>query len=297
VRPVFRRISLRMRTLASSFHFAPPVDVVRCALTKGFLSGAVGLPVLPEIAGRVIALANDLNTEIEDLCRLIEQDQTLAANILRYANSATFAGGARVESLHEAMMRMGMTMVSSIAVAACLEGKEFQSPAYDAYRREVREHALLTSGLARELARRQRCNVEMVFMCALMHTIGQPVVLRLLVDLQREHHVVVGEIDAAMLAREYELAAATSAVKAWDLPYHVQLAAIHYRQPAAAPEFVREITIVALASRLAHGALGDTPEPAEPMETWPEWQALNLEPEEFEELAGLAHMMRGGPVE
>lgn len=284
-----------MRTLASSFHFAPPVDVVRCALTKGFLSGAVGLPVLPEIAGRVIALANNLDTEIEDLCRLIEQDQTLAANILRYANSATFAGGERVESLHDAMMRMGMTMVSSIAVAACLEGKEFQSPAYDAHRRRIREHALLTSSLARVLARRQRCNVEMIFMCALMHSIGKPVVLRMLVDVQREKHVVIDEADAAMLAEEYERAAAEIAVKAWDLPQHVQLAAIHYRDPVAAPEFGREITVVALACRLAHGVLGDAQSDYEnaPMDTWPEWAALDIDPEEYDEHAALAKVMRG----
>ena len=282
-----------MRTIMSSFHFAPPVDVVRCALTKGFTSGKVGLPVLPEIAGRVIALANNLDTEIEDLCKLIEQDQALAANILRYANSAAFAIGERVNSLHEAMMRMGMTMVSSIAVAACLEGKEFHTPAYDAYRRRVRAHALTTASLARDLARRVRCSVDLVFMCALMHSIGKPVVLRLLADVQKSAHVRIDEADAIMLAEEYELNAASTAVKAWNLPQHVQIAACFYKHPAEAPEFGRETTITALASRLAGWIGEDSPADEGAIRALPEWQALDLEADSVDEILERAQQLRG----
>lgn len=287
-----------MRTIMSSFHFAPPVDVVRCALTKGFTSGKVGLPVLPEIAGRVIALANDLNTEIEDLCELIERDQALAANILRYANSAAFAIGERVNSLHEAMMRMGMTMVSSIAVAACLEGKEFHTPAYDAYRRRVRAHALTTAALARGLARKLRCSVDVAFMCALMHSIGKPVVLRLLADVQKSVHVRIDEADAIMLAEEYELNAAETAVKAWDLPQHVQIAACYYKRPAAAPEYGRETTITALASRLAGWIIEKKPADEDGVRSLPEWEALDLGTDAVDEVIEHAQSLRGAsPVE
>jgi HD-like signal output (HDOD) protein len=282
-----------MRTIMSSFHFAPPVDVVRCALTKGFTSGKVALPVLPEIAGRVIALANNLNTEIEDLCQLIERDQALAANILRYANSAAFAIGERVNSLHEAMMRMGMAMVSSIAVAACLEGKEFHTPAYDAYRRLVRVHALTTASLARDLARRKRCNLDLVFMCALMHTIGKPVVLRLLADVQKTAHVRIDEADAIVLAEEYELNAAESAVKAWNLPQHVQIVACYYKRPAAAPEFVRETAITALASRVARWIVEKPPADEAAVRALADWDALELEPDAIDEVLEQARNLRG----
>lgn len=286
-----------MRSLVSSFNFATSVDIVRCALTKGFTSGAVGLPVLPEIAGRVIALANDANTEIEDLCKLIEQDQTLAANVLRYANSAAFAVGEPVVSLHDAMMRMGMTMVSGIAVAACLDGKEFHAPAYDNYRRRVRAHALLAAGLSRELARRKRCSVDMVFMCALMHTIGKPVVLRLLTDVQKQSHVRVAEVDAVMLAEEYEVTAARTAVNAWNLPRHVQVAAVHYHNPGDAPEFRREITVTALASRLAAWVAESDPAAAVAVRALREWHDLEFEPDAIEELMELTQRMRYSPAD
>lgn len=266
-----------MRTLASTFHFAPPVDVVRCALTKGFTSGSIGLPVLPEIAGRVIALANDQHASIADMCALIEQDQALAANILRYANSAAFAAGQPVTSLHEAMMRMGMTMVSGLAVAACLEGKAFAAPAYDACRRRVRAHALLTAGIARDLARACRANVDLVFMCALLHSIGKPVVLRLLVDVQKSAHVTINEEDAEILAHEYETEAATTAVKAWNLPRPVQIVAVHYRRASAAPEWVRETTIAGLASRMAAQVIAGTAAPPAEVLAWPETTALELD--------------------
>jgi HD-like signal output (HDOD) protein len=281
-----------MRTLASSFHFAPPVDIVRCALTRGLTAGTLGLPVLPEIAGRVLALANNLNTDIADLCQLIEQDQTLAATVLRYANSAAFAVGEPVVSLHDAMMRMGMTTVSGIALAACLEGREFSTPAYDGYRRRVRTHALVAANLSRDLARRARCNLDMVFMCALMHTIGKPVALRLLTEVQGDAMRPLTEVEAVMLAEEYEGTAAQAALRAWNLPPHVQIAALHYHLPTEAPEFKRETVLTALAGRLATWVTEDLPADEAALREIPEWKLAGFDDGVIEESIELARQVR-----
>jgi putative nucleotidyltransferase with HDIG domain len=187
-------------------------------------------------------------------------------------------------------------MVSSIAVAACLEGEAFSSPAYDAYRRRVRTHALMTAALARDLARRERCNVEMVFMCALMHSIGKPVVLRLLVDVQASAHVTINEAEAIALADEYEPIAAEAAVQAWGMPQHVQVAAVYYQRPAEAPEFVRETTITALASQLAYWAMDPGAMNDETLRALPEWAALSLEADEIDEVVARAVTLRSASL-
>jgi len=45
-------------------------------------------------------------------------------------------------------------------------------------------HAFVKGGFAKELARQKRRNVETMFLCGLLHSIGRPLVLRLIGEVQ-----------------------------------------------------------------------------------------------------------------
>ena len=46
------------------------------------------LPLLPEVAGKVMAMTSDDNANSSSLAALIQQDQALAGNVLKITNSA-----------------------------------------------------------------------------------------------------------------------------------------------------------------------------------------------------------------
>ncbi|MGH8019587.1 MAG: HDOD domain-containing protein [Opitutaceae bacterium] len=264
-----------MMTVQSSTSSAHSVDALRTALAEGFAAGGVQLPVLPQIAARVMTLANDPDAELADLSDLIHQDQALAGNVLRIANSAAYCTGEAIVSLRQAVMRLGMSVLSEIAIAACLQGEALRTPGYEAYRRSLLVHAFISGGFAKELARQKRRNVEAMFLCGLMHTIGKPVVLRLVCDLQRNRAGRLGEAEVVRLAEEFQSQAAQAVTAAWKLPQQVQVVAVHHRDPESAPAFVEESRNVSLAGALATWSMTSDIE-ADAIRSLPAWEALNF---------------------
>lgn len=254
------------------------VEGLRTSLATGLSSGSIRLPVLPQIAAQVMTLANNPDADLADLSDLIHKDQSLAGNVLRIANSAAYCIGDPIVSLRQAVMRLGMSTLSEIALAACLQGRELQTPGYEDYRRRLLVHAFVSGGFAKELARQKRRNVEAMFLCGLMHTIGKPVVLRLICDLQRSKTATISETDAAHLVNEFQTPAARAVTAAWELPQQVQIAAVHHGAPESAPSFVDETRMVALAGTLAAWITWENDVEETAVRALPAWAALNFYP-------------------
>ena len=66
-----------------------PLEHCRTALRLGLDSDELKLPVLPKIAGEILALVSDANAQMGDLAALIEKDQVLAGYVIKVANTAT----------------------------------------------------------------------------------------------------------------------------------------------------------------------------------------------------------------
>lgn len=274
---------------SSPTHF----DSIRSSLSEGFASGVLSLPVLPEIARKVMSTANDPDAMVADLSDLIHQDQALAANVLRFANTAAYNTGEVIMSLSQAIMRLGVAMVSGIAVAACLEGDGFSTPGYDGHRRRLMAHALVSGGFARILARKKRQDVEVLFLCALLHTVGKPVVLRLISDLEGGSKAGLSEDEVDSLIKEFHHMAASDVTLAWNLPEHVQVAAIYHEDPDQAPGYFTETKLTALSGKLASWVdAGDSAEDVETVGKWSEWKEFGFTPSDIDDVIEHAGELR-----
>ena len=59
-------------------------------LIERIRKGAIELPLLPQVATRILGMVYDPNAEAAKLAALIHQDQALAAHVIRIANSPAF---------------------------------------------------------------------------------------------------------------------------------------------------------------------------------------------------------------
>ena len=59
-------------------------------LIERIRKGAIELPLLPQVASRILAMVYDPNAEAAKLAALIHQDQALAAHVIRIANSGLY---------------------------------------------------------------------------------------------------------------------------------------------------------------------------------------------------------------
>jgi HD-like signal output (HDOD) protein len=81
------------------------------------LSEIQELPTLPEIALKIRALIYSDESDATILARLIEQDPSLSAKILKVANSTFYSQGNKINSVKLAVTRIGFNEVGHIALA------------------------------------------------------------------------------------------------------------------------------------------------------------------------------------
>ena len=79
------------------------------------------LPTLPEVALRVREAADDPEINLGQMSEIISHDAALSMGMLKVANSAMLGRGIKVETVNQAVTRIGLRQIKSIATAMALE--------------------------------------------------------------------------------------------------------------------------------------------------------------------------------
>src|SRR5689334_18613517 len=82
------------------------------------ISSMPPLPVIDRALLRVRALCDDPDSSTKDLVAALEADPNLAANALRYANSAWSARPVRASSVHQAVTLIGRRAIGTLVMEA-----------------------------------------------------------------------------------------------------------------------------------------------------------------------------------
>ena len=184
-------------------------------------NGELTLPMLPRVTAEVLNLVDDENCNAARLARLIESDQSLAGHVMRLANSAMFSPVGNMNSLQQAITRLGMRNISEIAVAVSVNPKIFKVEGYEELVQALWHTSLATASWARELARQIRRNTESVFLCGLLHQIGKPAVLQVAIELAQQYQIDVRDEVVDQLLSSFEVLVGTDLAQRWKLPEEV----------------------------------------------------------------------------
>jgi putative nucleotidyltransferase with HDIG domain len=221
------------------------------SLETRIIDEKLDLPLLPKVAGSVISMTQDEDSNMAGLAQLIQGDQALASRVMKIANSPLYRGVSPMTSLQQAIARLGMTTVGEMALAASLGDGVFSVKGYESEISWLWRHSLACGWWAKEIARILRRNVESAFLCGLLHQIGKPVTLQTITDIQESLGVQISVVDMQTLIQKYYIPVGLSLARSWQLPGMVLEAIefhLNYRQ---AEQFRREATIAAGACLLA----------------------------------------------
>jgi len=142
---------------------------VRRTLARLSITGE--LPTLPAAATAALSLARDPDAGIDELATLIRTDVSLAARILRVANSVGYGRRSLAKTLLEAIGTIGVRKTCDLLVVACTRDL-FRGP--DPVVRALWDHALVTAIAAEELARVTRgVDAASVYLPGLFHDVGR----------------------------------------------------------------------------------------------------------------------------
>jgi putative nucleotidyltransferase with HDIG domain len=138
------------------------------------------LPVIPEVATKVLNLAEDgLDISFKELENIIKIDPGLTAKILKIANSALYARQKEIESLQKAITLLGFNNIKSL-VLLVIAAKFFQKEKNTEFYQLFWKHSIITSFMAKTFM--IKCNrienSELAFIAGLLHNIGRAVLFK-----------------------------------------------------------------------------------------------------------------------
>lgn len=144
-------------------------------------SEALNLPVFPGVAQELYAKMQNDDSSVNEIAAIIAKDQAMAAQMLKLANSAFFAGLNKVRTIREAIMRLGVNQVYNCLVAGSQKNCYIsRDPVIAGHLRTLWKHALATAKGSQWLLRKTGYSelANEGFLAGLFHDIGKLLLLK-----------------------------------------------------------------------------------------------------------------------
>jgi putative nucleotidyltransferase with HDIG domain len=235
----------------------PPVGAaaraleIRAAIAGRVSTGDLDIPLLHDVAHQVLSASSTGEADATRLADLIHRDQALATHVLRIANSNAYLPRERIESLKQAIARLGLTTLRNIVIAVSVRSRVFSFGTCESYARTMWHHSFASALFAREVARHASLDGESAFMAGLLHDIGKPIVLKVISDLGEEYVDILGPTLLRQVLEEHHLVVGARLAAIWQLPQTVAQAIAFHHDWDAAESAHELVKVVALADSLA----------------------------------------------
>jgi HD-like signal output (HDOD) protein len=261
-------------------------------LAAWYQASSTNLPVLPDVATRVIDIAaNPLATSAQ-LAEAISSDQVLTSRLLGVANSAHGLSTTSVTSIRDAVMRVGLTGVRNLAVAVCFASRLHDRRVYGEQGRQLVEHGLCTAYVARLVAVEAGLDGDEAFLCGLLHDIGKLVLLKWYYDHARRTSRITPADEVQAIVKAWHPGVATLMFRRSNLPPQLDEPVLYHHNFQQATENRPLAAVVYLANRLSHRwGFGCEPDGFDAREDAAAWE-LGLDPLWLETLDGRAPELR-----
>ena len=266
---------------------AASTDALEQHLIERIRKGAIELPLLPQVASRILSMVYDPDAEAAKLAALIHQDQALAAHVIRIANSPAYMTRNPVVSLQHAVSMLGMNLMSELAFSASIKGSAFKVPGWDDEVKRLWQYSLASGAYAKEIARVRRFNVESAYLCGLLHGIGKPVVLQTLVALAKEQNLTLTQELLHQLLEGYYIQVGLLVAEDWGLPPPVVESIGFHSDYQYAKTANQECMTTCLAGRLANHFLDPVAFDEAMVREHAVFADLNLYPKDIDALLAL----------
>jgi len=241
---------------------------------------------LPLFYERLNETINHPRSSIEDISKIITEDQGLTARMLRLANSPMFGCYARVDSITKAVTIIGTQQLRDLALAASVMGVFKGIPEELLNMTTFWKHCIACGIIARSLAvYRRESNVERLFVAGMLHDVGQvvlaaarPELIRELLEEQRDTGRLYIDLEREKLGFDHaELGGAL--LKKWKIPASIGEPVTCHHNPVTAEQFHLETALIHLADIICQAMeLGQGAERGVPPLDERAWERLGLSP-------------------
>jgi HD-like signal output (HDOD) protein len=213
------------------------------------------LPTLPDIALKVRQRSAEPDISLLDMADVIAQDPALAARMIKVANSAFMGRSIKVNTLNQAVTRIGLSQIRNIAIAMALEQvfisqhKQVQQQLDLLWKSSVEVASIAASCLSyyNSKVERSGLNKDVLTLMALVHNIGA---LPIVAEAEREQELLGDPRFLLGLANKLAADVSVRIMYAWGFDESFQQVALNWRklQPEKpAPNYTDFIRLAVIA--------------------------------------------------
>ena len=202
-------------------HFTEQPDGVTLVLLdveKSLASGELAVPILPEVAVRVVESGTQRAANAHGLAEIISADASLTMCVLRIAVSAANRPVQRIVSLQHALAWLGIDEIANIAFTRALQARMLDVKGQQCKARRLWRHALASALWARQLAHMLALDTGICYLCGLLHNIGKVVTLGAVHEAAQHRGVHLSSEDYDRLVESLHHEVGVRVVNAWALP-------------------------------------------------------------------------------
>jgi HD-like signal output (HDOD) protein len=226
------------------------------------IAATTELPAMPGMAQALLRLSADPEGNINTLVNRVEQDPSLAAQLMRYARSAFFGFNGEINSLHHAVTAvLGYDKTIAIALGLSL-GKSFSAPKYGPlgiypFWRHAVYSAALCEALVPFIPPAQRPSTGLAFLCGLLHNFGVLLVAHLFSkETALLSQIIAANKDRPVIALERQVLGTDHTysggwlMQHWNLQPEIQIAVTQHHNPDYQGAHANYAHLVLIADRL-----------------------------------------------
>jgi len=142
---------------------------------REIISKMKSFPSMSGIAAKVLKLLDDPDADASQVEKLLKQDPSLTANLLKLTNSAYLGIPSKVGSVRHAIAMLGWKRLSKLVMAACVSAiTDRKIPGYDLPSGVLWQHSVAVSVTAEGLMRELKvAESDEIFTAALLHDLGK----------------------------------------------------------------------------------------------------------------------------
>jgi len=240
---------------------------------------------LPLFYDRLNETINHPRSSIDDIGKIITEDQGLTARLLRLANSPMFGWFGKVDSISKAVTIIGTQQLRDLALAASVMGVFKGIPEELLNMQSFWRHSIACGIVARTLATwRRESNVERFFVAGMLHDVGQLIMATTLSEIVKEMIETSRSEQKMFLMVERERLgfdhadAGGALLKSWKIPANIADPVTYHHTPALADQFPMEVSIVHISDVICQSlSLGQSCEWFVPPLDSASWERLGMD--------------------
>jgi putative nucleotidyltransferase with HDIG domain len=230
----------------------------------------VELKALPPTVSQLLSVTSDPDCSIDQIARIVKIDQVMTLKILKIANSVIYGYAGSVDTVQQALLRIGVTQVRQLVLGiGVIESFRTTSLGEHFNARLFWEHSIATGLIAASIAKSRdgdKHAIDLAFTIGLLHDVTRMVLVeqfddiyKRVLDTAARLQLPLEQVESRMLLINHA-DVANRLLNAWNFPKRlIEAITMHHLSASEIaslqPQKRSEVGTLVLANQLAHALL------------------------------------------